>query len=281
MFRDRPQFALEILRDQFGVDVPNSASAYLAPGDFNDRPSRDSQADTVILVGPPRDPTHGVIVEIQQEVEESKRRGLARYAAALWLQLDCPVTVLVICNKAKVARWMARPITTSLDAYELTPKVFGPDLTPVITDAKQAREHPELAALSVMVHGEQPLVASAFMTALENVDPEHAPQYYEYAHRLASEAVRRTLEEIMKDTTWPVYSPFAKEHYGKGLEAGKKEARVEERGNAVLTILTARGVHVSDDVRERITACTDLTELNTWMLRSATATTTDELFTDD
>ncbi|MFC7385478.1 hypothetical protein [Sphaerisporangium rhizosphaerae] len=85
----------------------------------------------------------------------------------------------------------------------------------------------------------------------------------------------------MKDTTWPVYSPFAKEHYGKGLEAGKKEARVEERGNAVLTNLKARGVHVSDDVHERITTCTDLSLLSTWMLRSATATTTDELFTGD
>ncbi|MGW4641461.1 hypothetical protein ACWEN6_23275 [Sphaerisporangium sp. NPDC004334] len=285
MVRNRPQFALEILREQLGVNVPSSAPAYLAAGDFNDRPSRDCQADTVIVVGPPHDPIHGVIVEIQQDVEDSKRRGLSRYAAALWLQLDCPVTVLVICNDAKVARWMAQPITTSLGGYVLTPKVFGPDLTPVITDPVRALEHPELAAFSVMVHGEQPLVASTFVTALKDIGAEHAPQYYEYAYRLASKAVRRILEEIMTDTTWPVFSPFAREHYGKGLEAGKQEGRVEgrvvEKVSAVLTILEARGVQVSDDARKRITACADLTVLDTWMLRSITATSTDELFVDD
>ncbi|GGK71157.1 hypothetical protein Sme01_26840 [Sphaerisporangium melleum] len=290
LFRNRPEFAVEILREQLGVDVPVHAPAHLAAGDFNDRPSRDSQADTVIVVGPPHDPMHGIVVEIQQEIEDSKRRGLSRYAAALWLRLDCPVTVLVICNDAKVAKWAAEPIVTSLPGYVLTPKAFGPDLTPVITDAKEAAAHPELAALSVMAHGENPDVTKAFVASMMHIDRD-APQYYEYAYRLASKAVRRTLEEIMASTTWPVYSPFAREHYGKGLEAGKKEGKEEGRKEgrkegkqetlteAVLTVLDSRGIQLSAAAREHITTCHDLAQLNAWLRRSATVGSAEELFT--
>jgi hypothetical protein len=36
-------------------------------------------------------------VEIQKDRKKEKRQQLPRYAAALWLQFDCPADVLVIC----------------------------------------------------------------------------------------------------------------------------------------------------------------------------------------
>ncbi|WP_268867526.1 hypothetical protein [Streptomyces blattellae] len=39
-----------------------------------------------------------------------------------------------------------------------------------------------------------------------------------------------------------------------------------------------RGLPVSDDVRERITGCTDLDRLNDWLDRARTVPHTDELF---
>jgi len=53
------------------------------------------------------------------------------------------------------------------------------------------------------------------------------------------------------------------------------EARGE--GRAVLTVLDARGVPVPEAIREQILACTDLTQLDTWLRRAVTAATADDI----
>lgn len=100
------------------------------------------------------------------------------------------------------------------------------------------------------------------------------------------------MERIMESTTWPVYSPFARQHYGKGLETGRAEGREEgweegrRRGRAegearaVLTIMEARGIPVSEDDRAFIMECTDLERLDEWVRRAATATSAADLFAE-
>jgi hypothetical protein len=58
------------------------------------------------------------------------------------------------------------------------------------------------------------------------------------------------------------------------------EAKGEARGEAraVLAFLSARGIEVPDDARERITECTDPDQLEVWVRRAAIATTVKELF---
>ncbi|MGI5273264.1 hypothetical protein ACQEUU_29230 [Nonomuraea sp. CA-218870] len=90
----------------------------------------------------------------------------------------------------------------------------------------------------------------------------------------------------MKSTAWPVYSPFAREHYGRGLEEGqtigkaqgKAEGRAEEAARLVVLLLEARSFAVSDDIRARVTSCTDLGRLESWATRAATARSLDDLF---
>jgi hypothetical protein len=106
--------AAEILREHLGVDLPANAPATLEKNSFNDRPSQDFHADAVITVGPPQAPVHGIIVEIQQRKTDAKRRQVPRYAAALWLLLKCPVTVLVVCPDPKAAAWYGESIRTDL-----------------------------------------------------------------------------------------------------------------------------------------------------------------------
>ena len=50
----------------------------------------------------------------------------------------------------------------------------------------------------------------------------------------------------------------------------RSEARGEAR--AVLTVLEARGVAVPAEVRDKILACTDLAQLDSWLRRATTAT---------
>jgi hypothetical protein len=47
---------------------------------------------------------------------------------------------------------------------------------------------------------------------------------------------------------------------------------------AVLTVLEARRLRLSDDQRATVLACTDPDTLAIWLQRAATATVTDELF---
>jgi predicted transposase YdaD len=90
------------------------------------------------------------------------------------------------------------------------------------------------------------------------------------------------MEEIMTSTDWPVYTPWAREHYGRGheegLTEGKAEGKAEEAARSVLLVLAARGVHVTDEARGRIESCADVEQLERWIARAAVAGTPEELF---
>jgi hypothetical protein len=278
LFRDRPVLAVEILRDLVGVEVPVDCPVRLEANDFNDRPSKDFQPDTVITVGTPQAPAHGIVVEIQQEKSHAKRRQLPRYAAALWLLLQCPVTVLCVCTDPEAAGWYAEPTDTDLPGYVFRPAVLAPGDIPVITDRDTAARQPELAVLGVMVHGRNRQVLETFMAALELMKDDHSPKYYEHACSMAAPAARRILEEIMASTTWPVHSRFAREHFGRGKEEGKAEGKAEGEAESVLRVLAVRGVEVPDDVRARIRACSDLRQLEVWLERAVSADCAADLF---
>lgn len=282
MFRKCPEMAVEILREQMGIDMPVDGPVWLESNDFNDRPSRDFQPDTVITVGPARAPVHGIVVEIQQEKTAAKRRQLPRYAAALWLSLGCPVTVLCICPDPDAAAWYAEPISTELPGFVFRAAVLGPRDVPMTTDPKDAAARLGLAAMAVMVHGRHRPVVETFVEALTLAPPDHAPQYYEYAYSMAAPAVRCILEEIMASSAWPVYSPFAREHYGHGkddgLAEGRVEGRVEGEAEAVLRVLAVRGVEVPEDARARIRSCADQGQLGIWLDRAVGAKTVGDLF---
>jgi hypothetical protein len=53
---------------------------------------------------------------------------------------------------------------------------------------------------------------------------------------------------------------------------------VEGAARRLLTILTARGIAIVDQVRTPINECTDPDQLNKWATRAATSTTLDEVF---
>ncbi|WP_345361510.1 hypothetical protein [Actinoallomurus liliacearum] len=279
MFRERPELAVEFLRELKGIEVPDAVPVQVESNDFNDRPSQDFRPDTVITVGPPQGPRHGIIVEVQQEKADSKRRQLPRYAASLWLLLRRPVTVLCVCADPSTASYYAAPIETELPGYVFRAAVLGPDDVPAITDPDEAAAHPELAAMAVMMHGLQHKpVVKAFVDGLAAVEPGYGTQYYEYAHGMAAPAVRRMLEELVSAKTWPVYSPFAKEHFGRGKAEGLEEGRAEEGVHAVLTVLETRGIEVPESARVRIQACRDAQEIEAWLKQAVVAETVDELF---
>ena len=74
----------------------------------------------------------------------------------------------------------------------------------------------------------------------------------------------------MATGTYEFQSEFAKKHQARG--------RVEERAQAILDLLEARGLPVPDDVRTRILACADGDQLSVWFRKAVTAPTVDQVF---
>ena len=58
---------------------------------------------------------------------------------------------------------------------------------------------------------------------------------------------------------------------------GRVEGRVEGRAESILTLLSARGLLVSDKVKARVLGCKDLSLLDRWLVRAATAASDSEV----
>ena len=143
----------------------------------------------------------------------------------------------------------------------------------MIADEESARAAPELSVLSAMAHGrgERGLeVALAALKALADLDDEYTIYYHDLVMAGLSSAVRKALEEMMFPEGYEFQSDFAKEHFGKGKAEGKAEG--------VLMILAARGLEVNEDARRRILSCVDFEQLDEWIRRAATASSTEDVF---
>ncbi|HYO71988.1 MAG TPA: Rpn family recombination-promoting nuclease/putative transposase [Archangium sp.] len=59
----------------------------------------------------------------------------------------------------------------------------------------------------------------------------------------------------------------------RGIRRGLAQGRAEGRAEDVLRILDARGLHVTDEARQRILSCTDISTLDRWFNRALRAST--------
>lgn len=63
------------------------------------------------------------------------------------------------------------------------------------------------------------------------------------------------------------------EGMASGLARGLAQGVIRGRAEDILRILTARGVHVDEQARQRILNCTDVATLDRWFDKSLHATT--------
>ena len=68
--------------------------------------------------------------------------------------------------------------------------------------------------------------------------------------------------------------------WAEGLVEGETRGETRAKIAAILAILTARGVAVSDETRARIEACKNTASLDRWIVRAATAASAEELFSE-
>jgi hypothetical protein len=297
LFRARPELVVELLSGALGYAVPEYAGVRLASNDLNDYEPTEYQADAVIiLTDPDGNPVLAVIVEAQLRPDPKKRWAWPAYFGNLQARLQCPVVLVVVSPTAGPVAGYAAPMDTGHPDFVLRPLVVGPEQLTPITEVTQAQRDLELAVLSALAHRDHPQFQRIFLTlatALDQAKHERAGLYTDMVLASCPPAVQQCLEELMTTQTYEYQSNFARRYYAqgeargrtkgrtegeaKGRTEGEAKGRAEGEARAVLAILRARGIPVPDDIRTRITTCTDLDQLDTWVRRAATATTIHDL----
>ena len=272
MVRERPGIVADLLRST-GFAVPDFDRAELMSPDLSTLVPTEFRADAVVrFIQDGAEPLASVY-EVQLRPDARKRRSWPAYVANTYEQVGCPVVLLVVTPSRRVAQWCATPIAVGEPGFVLTPVVYGPDSVPVITDPEQARRHPQLAVLSALAHGDgsdSKPVLDALMAAMDIADLEHADLYAGAVLGALSETAKSYLEASMATRERRFHLDFLQDSYEKGEVVG--------RSKDVLVVLDARNVEVPDDVRELITTCTDVEQLEVWVRRAAVASTVDDLF---
>ncbi|WP_312885351.1 hypothetical protein [Streptomyces physcomitrii] len=119
--------------------------------------------------------------------------------------------------------------------------------------------------------------------ALKTVDETTAGTFVELVSLgLTNSPALNTWRTLMAVDLSFFRSPIANEIRDEGREEGRQEGRQEGRANAkaeaVLKVLDARGIALTDTHRQHLTTCQDLNLLDTWFDRSLAATTAEEIF---
>jgi hypothetical protein len=162
------------------------------------------------------------------------------------------------------------------------------DLTAERAEALLARPGPPLARLAWLVlrYGRTEELAHRLpgwtaLFAQVQATPrgsEHLVMVIRYLHWIGNKATREAADQVLHSVmdaqrAEELMRSYAEELIEQGLEKGREQGLLQGRAEAVLRILAARGVHVGDEARQRILACTDMATLDRWLDKALTATT--------
>ncbi|MGW1667459.1 hypothetical protein [Streptomyces sp. NPDC002324] len=127
-----------------------------------------------------------------------------------------------------------------------------------------------------------PVITDAMIRALQETDERAADYFVEFLEiNLRGTPAGDKWREIMSFVTYfPGRGTVRETAYLEGKAEGKAEGEARGEAKGVLRVLEVRGIPVSDDVRARITTCTDLTLVSAWLDRAGTVERAEDLFTD-
>jgi hypothetical protein len=204
----------------------------------------------------------------------------------------------VLCPDRAVARkYRAIYQAPAWPRGALQPLIFTGADVPVITDLDLAAAEPSTTLFYTVCRARMPDVAATFpavTTALSTTGEKHgwelAQEYDQVVSAALLEGPAAKLWEAFVSTA--TGREYRSRLWDDGVATG--EARGEARGialgeargqahgaaalgTAVLTLLGARHVPVTDAVRDKILACTDLAVAITWLSRAETATVAEEV----
>ncbi|MFJ6897172.1 hypothetical protein [Streptomyces hokutonensis] len=126
-------------------------------------------------------------------------------------------------------------------------------------------------------------VLEAMVRGLLSFEPDTTAYWFEVMEvGLENTPAKEKWRDLMSNviTHFPGHGTLFEEKYLEGKAEGKTEGKAEDRASLILRVLEKHGIDVPEDIRERITSCTDLDTLTLWFDRSLTASTAEDLFVE-
>ena len=230
LFREQAALAPELLVEALQAELPEYTEARIDSSDLTDIRPTEYRADLVVQLRRD-DSVFGIVVEVQLGKDEDKGFVWPVYITTLRNRIRCPVCLLVVTPDDKVADWARQPIALG-GASRVVPWVLHPANIPAILSPQQARQHPELAVLSAVAHGQDADVdksveiAFAAQSATAALDTDRSTLYFDLILSSLSEAARRALE-TMDVPKYQYQSDFARRYFSQGEAQGKAEGKAE------------------------------------------------------
>lgn len=262
------------------LPFPDPVSVDLMPTDLTEIAPLERRVDSLLRIGT-AEGAFLLLVEAQSQDDPDKPAAWAYYVAHAHSKYRLPVILLVVCHDKVTALWAASPPTIGLPLWPsltVRPMVLGPNNLPVLTDKESAAEDIPLASLAAVAHAKHPRIGdilTALATAMKEIGDETDRAILAELTELGlgRTPAARIWRQLMTDLS------FFRSESSQLLRAeGRVEGRVEGIAGSILRILARRGVTVPEAARERITACDDVTLLNTWLDRSVDARSVEEVF---
>jgi len=300
LLRERPSFAVELVRRLTDLELPEHDDATLTTDSLAPSEIGPLHPDAVILLSRRRaerdDVTVGVLVgEVQLKVRKDKIAAWSLHVPLAARIFGAPAYLLVVTPYEGVAEWVEN--LPAFGSVRLVPIVLGPSRIPRIVDDDEARRSPELAVLSALTHGRDDDPSAVLMPTLRAVADLPVERAEHLLDMLASQfgdVLPALLETIMPTARrMPISEMFRRPYLAgrdeglqEGLKQGHEEGRQEGReqgltaakAESILAILEARGFVLDNVGRARVTTCRERAQLDAWIRRAVVITSADELF---
>jgi hypothetical protein len=278
LVRQHPEIAVELVHGTAGVKLPAQLAVSLAPTDMSAVVPVQYLADVVVLISDAATgkPVLAVIIEPQLRDSETKRYSWPVYVTTARRVARCPAAVLVVlCPDPAEAARCRRLIRTGHPGFDLAPVVIDSGAPP----GRNGAGGPYLTVFAASMGGidlESEAGARQVLDAMASTEVSAADRLRMTAIilRLASDAARQILEAMM--TTSEYEKTFVERIHDQGIAEG--EARGEAK--ALLRLLDARELDLTQGQREQVMSSTDAAQLDRWFDRAITASTAAEVFAD-
>ncbi|MGW5214265.1 hypothetical protein ACWEQO_24440 [Streptomyces sp. NPDC004051] len=230
-----------------------------------------------------------LLVEAQTGVETKKETSWPYYIAYLRDRYKLEVVLLVLCVDTATAAWAARPLRTGLGrpTQVTVPHVLGPSNVPRVSRIQDASTDLDFAAFCLWIHSNDPDI-EGILTVMgealaQDTDREARDDLAGLIEDgLGSEHARKIWRNLMETLFTPrrgtIVGDARLAGQEEGREEGLEEGRVAGKSEQLLRLMERRGFSMTEEIRQRVTTCTDMPVLDLWFDRAIDATTLDEVF---
>ncbi|MBI5512751.1 MAG: hypothetical protein HY909_03230 [Deltaproteobacteria bacterium] len=217
-------------------------------------------------------------VEVQRQIDRAKARRWLLLTAVLADQRGVMGDLLVVTASASVARWARRLRRRGRIGGEVQLKPTVVLLAGGTLEALLDPKRPSLAFLAAWAMQDRRGAAAKRVVRRALALTEALPEALRQAQvrailNVLSAPMLAYLKEAAVDINKIPESPWVKA-WRLELEA---KGKVEGKAEAVLAVLAARGIAVSDVQSARVLACQHRARLDAWLRVVATVASTDEL----